>query len=263
MLIAAACAVIVLGAAVTSAVIFGGEKPIVYPLEGMEIVNTSSDRDIYYSLAELEEASDLIVIGKFTDNAEQELEYSGVSLINATSTNTISVSKVLKGEAPDKITLSQRYGVLKEENKLVTFSGMTPMNMNEEWIFFLYYDEMNKTYWCSGDYTGRYPLPDKLGDDMIQDFKSIIAEREEWVKSKKKLTADEIESWYESGGMVYPAEDGTFYGIAAEESATLIGYETELQELRGKINSDDFGVYKNDSINLSLYNSIINKYSIS
>lgn len=243
--------------------ISGCSSPVKYPTEDMEIVKVQNSRTLYYSLFELEEASDLIVIGKFTDNAEQELEYSGVSLTNATSTNTISVSKVLKGEAPDRITLSQRYGVLAEENKLVTFSGMTPMNMNEEWIFFLYYDETNDTYWCSGDYTGRYPLPEKLGVETLDEMKRIINEREEWAKGKEKLTTDEIEAWYENGGMVHFADDGAFYGITSEESATYIGYEAELQALRDQIELSDFGVYESGNINLSLYNSIIGEYSIS
>ena len=71
------------------------------------------------------------------------------------------MSRVLKGTTDeDSLKISQRYGILDEPYQLVTFSEMTAMEKGDEWIFFLYYDDSNDTYWCSGDYTGRYPLPD-------------------------------------------------------------------------------------------------------
>ena len=132
----------------------------------LEVVQVETDRIVYYTLDELQQASDLIVIGEFIDDAEQDVEYQynddfkKKSVTDAVSTNEIAVHRVLKGTVPeDGVRISQRYGILEEENQLVTFSGMTPMKKGEQWIFFLYYGEGSDSYWCAGDYTGRYPLP--------------------------------------------------------------------------------------------------------
>lgn len=145
-----------------------------------EIVRVEADRIVYRNISELTAAAELIVIGEYAEETEQALEYEYSAefgkeiLTNAVSENVISVKKVLKGELPDEpIKISQRYGILDDPNQLVTFSKMTPMEKGAEWIFFLYYDEIGGTYWCAGDYTGRYPVPneklrllcERLGDE--------------------------------------------------------------------------------------------------
>ncbi len=131
-----------------------------------EAVGIEGDRVIYNGLDSLMAASDLVVIGKFTQDTTQNIEYTYSEEYNkdivtdALSTNVISIEKVLSGETDaTEFTVSQRYGVIEGTNQMVTFSEMTPMNKGDEWIFFLYYDDINDTYWCAGDYTGRYPVP--------------------------------------------------------------------------------------------------------
>ncbi len=124
------------------------------------------DRVIYNDLESLLAASDLVVIGKFIQNDEQTLEYEyseeyGKNIVvGATSTNVIQIEKLLAGETSEEtLTISQSYGLDEEANNFITFSNMTSMKKGDEWIFFLYYDDINDTYWCAGDYTGRYPVP--------------------------------------------------------------------------------------------------------
>lgn len=146
-----------------------------------EIVHMEGDRIVYWNLPELTAAADLIVIGEYAEETEQALEYEYSAefgkeiLTGAVSENVIAVKRVLKGEPIDEpIKISQRYGILDDRDQLVTFSGMTPMEKGSEWIFFLYYDEKGDTYWCAGDYTGRYPVPNeklralcgRLGDEL-------------------------------------------------------------------------------------------------
>ena len=124
------------------------------------------DRVIYNDLKSLMAASDLVVIGKFIQDDEQTLEYEyseefGKNIVvGATSTNVIQIEKLLAGETSEEtLTISQSYGLDEEANNFITFSNMTSMKKGDEWIFFLYYDDINDTYWCAGDYTGRYPVP--------------------------------------------------------------------------------------------------------
>lgn len=145
-----------------------------------EVVLVEGDRIIYNDLTSLVNASDLVVIGKFIQDTEQNIEYTyseefGKDIVtDATSTNIILVEKVLAGETDEKeLKISQRYGLVEDTNQLIVFSEMTPMNNGDEWIFFLYYDEVYDTYWCAGDYTGRYPVPSN--DATISKENSISA----------------------------------------------------------------------------------------
>lgn len=159
---------------ITRTEVFGERAEEKDPSADREVVRMETDRIVYRDLSELTDAAELIVIGEYGKETEQTLEYEGGLFTNAVSENVISAKKVLKGELPDEpIKISQRYGILEDQNQLVTFSDMTPMEKGAEWIFFLYYDEIGGTYWCAGDYTGRYPVPNeklrrlcaRLGDE--------------------------------------------------------------------------------------------------
>lgn len=159
---------------VTRTEVFGERAEEDDPSADREVVRMETDRIVYRNISELTDAAELIVIGEYAKETEQTLKYEAGIFTDAVSENVISVKKVLKGELPDKpIKISQRYGILEDQNQLVTFSNMTPMEKGAEWIFFLYYDEIGGTYWCAGDYTGRYPVPDeklrrlcaRLGDE--------------------------------------------------------------------------------------------------
>ena len=113
--------------------------------ERIDVVKVEGDRRVYYSLDELERFSQIAVIGEFTNDTEQKLDYEYDSefgkeiLVNATSWNEIKVIKVLKGDVPDGLVkISQRYGIQEEPKQLVTFSEMTPIRKGDKWVFFLY-----------------------------------------------------------------------------------------------------------------------------
>ncbi len=159
---------------ITRTEVFGEQTEEDDPPADREVVRMEGDRIVYRNISELTDAAELIVIGEYAKETEQTLKYEAGIFTDAVSENVISVKKVLKGELPDEpIKISQRYGILEDQNQLVTFSQMTPMKKGAEWIFFLYYDEIGDTYWCAGDYTGRYPVPDeklcmlcgRLGDE--------------------------------------------------------------------------------------------------
>ena len=82
-----------------------------------EVIRVESDRIVYSDLKSLTAASELIVIGEYADDTEQNLKYEyserykkGV-LMDAVSTHTIHVKKILKGSPHKKeLKISQRYG---------------------------------------------------------------------------------------------------------------------------------------------------------
>lgn len=134
---------------------------------GIELIDLWGlvNRIKFYDLETIEKFSDVIVIGTFTDEARQEEKYHNDDrfgkdvLIDVISFNTIEVSKVLQGDVKvgDTLTVAQEYGVV--DNRLITFSEMTPMMKGDTWIFFLLQNEGDDTfYWCTGDSDGRYPV---------------------------------------------------------------------------------------------------------
>lgn len=153
-----------------------------------KVVHVQSDIIVYSDLNSLLDASDLIVIGEFSADAEQEIEYQynpefGKDVIvDGESVNTLHISKVLKGApASEEIKIVQSYFVQDEPEQLVSFSGLTPMVRGEEWLFFLRYDKEKDNYWCAGDYCGRYPVPneeikaklDEIGEQGLLDKKTL------------------------------------------------------------------------------------------
>lgn len=154
---------------------------------GYEVIKMNSDRIVYNSFDELLEDAELVIIGEVAENPEQNLEYSYSRyfkkdiLTDATTYAKVKVLKVLEGEIDkDEVVVKQRCGILEDEKQLVTFSEMTPLVSGDKWIFFLYADGdesdvnnidedyLEATYWCVGDYNGRYPVPDE----------SILAEKD-------------------------------------------------------------------------------------
>lgn len=241
----------------------GGEPALRYPTEGMEIVRAGGDRMVYTTLSELEAACDVVVIAEFAENAQQTLTpESGVNLTDAVSVNSVVICDTLSGDivaAGSRPTVSQRYGVLEEQDRLVTFSGLTPMNKGDKWIFFLSYDDTNDTYWVEGDTSGRFPLPEGDIAVLYERASAITEQRGAYLATADKLSADETPP---DGAYIYPAEDGGMYLLTEEEMNTVIGYEMQLQALRDEASAEAFGVYDNESINLSLYCEIVEKYGL-
>lgn len=126
-----------------------------------------SNRMVFGDLEQLEKHSDIIVVGTFNKDSEQEeiYQYDGHFekdvLATVISTNSIEVSKVIKGDVNvgDTVPITQDYGVI--DNQLVTTSELTPMLKGDTWIFFLSENTSEiraGKYSCTGDNDGRYPL---------------------------------------------------------------------------------------------------------
>lgn len=246
-----------------------------------EVIRVEGDRIVYSDLKSLTAASELIVIGEYADDTEQNLKYEYSEgykkdvLMDAVSTNTIHVKKILKG-SPDKkeLKISQRYGTEEERNALVTFSSMTPMKKGEEWIFFLYYDAVNDTYWCAGDYSGRYPLPEGAALEACKKAKKVRSEYEDWLNLQKdKIVVPAEKVGTESANKVInellenekakllSGDDGNVYYFEDEEELKKIEYfEKSFKSCVDETDPAWFGVYENNDINLNLYNEIINTF---
>lgn len=124
------------------------------------------NRLIYTNLEHLEKDSEIIVVGTFIAETEQEEIYQhnahfGKDVLSTViSSNSIEVSKVIKGDVAvgDVVPITQDYGIV--ENQFLAISRLTPMLKGDSWIFFL---SENKNlavgkYSCTGDNDGRYPL---------------------------------------------------------------------------------------------------------
>lgn len=140
-----------------------------------KIVQTYTDKVYYNDFETLEAASQVIVIGKFIDDATQEIyrrydPYWEMDVIyNGISTNTFQVERVLKGDIEsDTIKISQRYIVDDTSGTIISFGEMVPMEKDSEWIYFLNYYEDEGVYWTVGDYTGRYPNKDINNVDVVK-----------------------------------------------------------------------------------------------
>ena len=139
------------------------ESPVGF--EDLSLVKLDGNRVGYWKLDDVENDSDLIVVGEFVSDAEQTIDYEyssyfGKEIVTlTTSTNTLQISKVIKGDAKegDRINVSQYYGVVDEQ--LISISDLTPMQNGDEWLFFLRKGTISDNYWCCGDSDGRYPVP--------------------------------------------------------------------------------------------------------
>ena len=138
----------------------------VQSFDDIKLVRTGfADRRVFENLAALEDHVDLMVVGKFIDDSEQNeryrySEFFGKDILYfVTSKNTIEVEKVLIGNANigDTLQIVQEYGIV--DGDLVTFSDLTPMQKGDEWLFFLTKDSDSDVYYCAGDSDGRYPVP--------------------------------------------------------------------------------------------------------
>ena len=229
-----------------------------------KIVKVEGDRIVYYDFDSLEESADLVVTGKFKNDTTQNLKYEYSSefgkdiLVNTVSSNKIEIIKVLKGEADEQtLKVSQRYGFIEESNELVTFSEMTSMEKGDEWIFFLYYDDENDTYWCSGDYSGRYPLPDSSLNTICKEINEIRNERDNFLDGKQS----DNNTPTSSSDYLYTAADGSEYVFTnAEDIKKMTSFDDDISLAAEKITADKFGVYDEELINIELYCDILDEY---
>lgn len=135
-------------------------EPLYYTMddEEYEVVCTLTDFLIYSDFKELQENSELIVIGHFVEDAVEK---------GNASTNAFEITQVLKGSTESNvIQIYQRYTVNKSSKRIIAYSHLTPMENGSEWICFLICSDAGETYYQAGDTMGRYPFreidPDKL-----------------------------------------------------------------------------------------------------
>ncbi len=115
------------------------------------------------------EDSDLVVSGSFIDDAIKETtrqyditdcrykEYKGFSH------NTFKIDKVYKGSAEsDTITIRQENFIDEENQRIITYSELTPMIKGDKWLYFLKKGGDEGTYFLRGDYSCRYPLDTEI-----------------------------------------------------------------------------------------------------
>lgn len=255
---------------VTRTEVFGERAEKDDPPADREVVRMETDRIVYWNLPELTAAADLIVIGEYGKETEQTLEYEYSAefgkeiLTDAVSENVISIKKVLKGELPDEpIKISQRYGILEDRNRLVTFSNMTPMEKGAEWIFFLYYDEIGDTYWCAGDYTGRYPVPNEKILSVCDRIERVTEERDQWLSEKETIPDSLVEEKINDGNYVYANVNGVNYLLTEKaDTEKAAAYNERVRALAQELEASEFGVYEN-LINLELHCDILKRFDCS
>lgn len=128
-------------------------EPLYYTMDGEEyqVILNMTDFDVYSDFKDLEDHSDLVVIGRFIEDA--------VEKSNA-HTNAFEITQVLKGSSEsDVIRIYQRYTVRKNTMTIVAYSHLTPMENGSEWICFLKRSNPEEPlYYHVGDTMGRYPL---------------------------------------------------------------------------------------------------------
>ena len=231
----------------------------------IEVVHLEADRPIYDDVSELAESADLIVIGEFIKDSEQELIYdNGGVFVSVTSTNEIAVQKVLKGSVDgDTLQIVQDYGI-DRTNRLITFSDMTPMEKGDRWIFFLVYDEYRDAYWVSGDYTGRYPVPN---DELISACEKVDAIRKECDEALSAYTEIpksqvlSIRQNEQSDKLAISGEDGKYYSLTQKEyDEKILPIGLQIQEIEEEFKAEDFGLYDQHLISLRMYSDILKQF---
>jgi len=145
---------------------FSEETESPFEFEELKLVRTGIyDRVVFDDLNMLEDFVDIAVVGEFIADTEQEITY-GYSdhfkkeiVTDIVSYNTIEVKKVLMGDVNvgDNLRIEQYYGIV--DGELITYSGLTPMQKGDEWIFFLHKHYTADRYGCFGDTDARYPVP--------------------------------------------------------------------------------------------------------
>lgn len=137
-------------------------EPLYYTLDGeeYEVVRVMTDFNIYRDFKDLEENSDLVVIGHFIEDA--------VEKSNA-CTNAFEITQVLKGSTENGvISIYQRYTVSKSSKRIIAYSALTPMEKESEWICFLKCsDPEEMLYYHAGDTMGRYPFQEIDQDKLM------------------------------------------------------------------------------------------------
>lgn len=178
---------------------------------GYAIVDYAS---YYDSLISLEEASDLIVIGEFTDDSHQLddphqlFDPKEPNTGSSYSYNKFRVDKVVKGRCSEgeEIIICQD-GVVGG-GKFYYTDNYTPMVKGDKWIYFLMKFE-NVGYYVSVHHTGRYPVPGEEHEFVLNDNVYGVFDMNEFRSDIYEDIKERLPDWKyaEYFGSEYP--DGT------------------------------------------------------
>lgn len=176
-------------------------------LEPFKPLGCGLSYETYYdSLVSLEEESDLIVIGEFTDDSHQLFDPKEPN--TGSSYNKFRVDKVVKGRCSEgeEIIICQD-GVVGG-GKFYYTDNYTPMVKGDKWIYFLMKFE-NVGYYVSVHHTGRYPVPGEEHEFVLNDNVYGVFDMNEFRSDIYEDIKERLPDWKyaEYFGSEYP--DGT------------------------------------------------------
>ena len=202
-----------------------------------EVVRVQADTMKFSALSELEAEADLIVIGTYDNETTQKAEYMYSDVFSKNvpvygkTLGTIHVDRYIKGNADiNEIRVAQSYVKDDEEKKIITYSSLTPMIAESQWLFFLSYDEYTDLYWIVGDACGRYPIPKAELASVCEEASGIIAQ--------------------------YDA------AISVNSVDNMTALSEAYSNCKEKISLSEYGVYDVNDIDLRLYCEILEAYDL-
>jgi hypothetical protein len=183
---------------------------------------------------------------------------------------------VLQGDVQvgDIVTVVQRYAFEEGRfdngdgrNALVTFSGMTPMNKGDKWIYFLGYDETVDAYWTRGDSAGRYPVPNEEIMEIAEEIMANLSDEKKWLESLGESSHRPIDKIGDvrDDEVVVPCGVGNLYAVSTQRSSELYEFSRIRQEIANKLDDHSFrGVLTlgNNKSNLDIYAQILDHFQI-
>ncbi len=139
-------------------------------LEGLRIVRPIEDAvSLINTFEDLEEWSELIVIGEFIDNSGPCYTRSGKIVTDIVSSCPMKITRVLSGDAQvgDVINVLQKESI--SDDRIITRTELTPMQMGDEWLFCLKHssEKYGDGWWCVGGSRGRYPTKNSGSNEAV------------------------------------------------------------------------------------------------
>lgn len=149
--------------------------------EGLTFAGAAGDYIIINidSFDDVEQMSDLVVVGEFIDDASvcyEEYRYNSYFekdvIVDIVSSCPMKITRVLSGDAKvgDVVNVLQNEGIW--EDRFFSLCPLTPMQNGDEWVFclsrsYIEYEQCDG-YWCLGP-IGRYPTSN-IGSNEVMCF---------------------------------------------------------------------------------------------
>ena len=129
-----------------------------YDYSKYECVKLDTDRVINWTIDDIKNGCDLIIVGEIKGNFKQTIQKEDNKFIYGYTTCEAEVVEVIKGTyTKNTITLENMYCVLEDENTFVTFSDLKPFEKGDKFIYCLKKDESRNAYCIYGDYSAIFP----------------------------------------------------------------------------------------------------------